>query len=318
MGGVSNLLNLRFADDLLLVGRSLYQSEQMLEDVFKAAEHAGLSLHFGKTKILNNGKGQDARKESVQMRGNTVEIVTATDYLGTRLCLRQPCAMGTEVAHRVARAWAKFATFRSELTNKKTNLFDRVRLFHAVVTPCALYGSSSWALARSEERTLRTAQRRMLRAILGKHRRLIQTDISSHSETSGSEAAAGEVEEPGVEEELESWADWLKRTTSEAEAAMRKVGVDDWVTLLRKGKWFWASRVSHHSSMRWTARVLYWQPAEGLRSVGHPLLRWLDPIQRYAASLSDLPDAWMYLLQDRAEASDALPDFLQWCDGYTD
>ena len=41
----TNLTNLRFADDILLVGRSLPQIKAMLSDVAAAAAEVGLDLH---------------------------------------------------------------------------------------------------------------------------------------------------------------------------------------------------------------------------------------------------------------------------------
>jgi hypothetical protein len=48
------LTNLRFADDVLLVGRTLHQVKEMLSDLVDEAGKVGLSIHPGKTKILNN------------------------------------------------------------------------------------------------------------------------------------------------------------------------------------------------------------------------------------------------------------------------
>ena len=47
------LNNLRFADDLLLIGSSRAQVKNMLEDLAKAATKVGLKLHMGKTKIMS-------------------------------------------------------------------------------------------------------------------------------------------------------------------------------------------------------------------------------------------------------------------------
>ena len=55
------LLNLRFADDILLVSRSLRVLKRMLEELQIAVREVGLELHFGKTKILANEQG---RKQS--------------------------------------------------------------------------------------------------------------------------------------------------------------------------------------------------------------------------------------------------------------
>ena len=48
------LTNLRYAEDVLLVARSLPQSRNMLGDVETEASKVGLKLHPGKTKVLGN------------------------------------------------------------------------------------------------------------------------------------------------------------------------------------------------------------------------------------------------------------------------
>ena len=44
------ITNLRFADDVLLVARSLKQAQQMLIDLDTEAKKVGLDLHHGKPK----------------------------------------------------------------------------------------------------------------------------------------------------------------------------------------------------------------------------------------------------------------------------
>ena len=97
---------------------------------------------------------------------------------------------------------------------------------------------------------------------------------------------------------------------------LEKVGAEDWVTLLRRQKWRWAEKVVNHDADRWTRKILHWIPAEGVRVVGHPKLRWIDPIQSFASSLSGSAndtDAWLYLLHLHEEAVKALPRFLEFC-----
>ena len=50
--GADMLNNLRFADDLLLVGSSRAQVRHMLEHLAAEAAKVGLKLHMGKTKTL--------------------------------------------------------------------------------------------------------------------------------------------------------------------------------------------------------------------------------------------------------------------------
>jgi len=52
--GSDILNNLRFADDILLIGRSRAQIRHMLEDLALEAGKVGLKLHMGKTKVLTS------------------------------------------------------------------------------------------------------------------------------------------------------------------------------------------------------------------------------------------------------------------------
>jgi hypothetical protein len=61
------LQNLRFADDILLIGKSLREVQTMLEDVATQTAQVGLQLHAGKTKILSNGIGKDTRKTTINI-----------------------------------------------------------------------------------------------------------------------------------------------------------------------------------------------------------------------------------------------------------
>eukprot|EP00973_Karenia_brevis_P044465 6158504-Karenia_brevis.AAC.1 len=74
----------------------------------------------------------------------------------------------------------------------------------------------------------RTAQRRMLRKVLGAGRRLRDkepvTDDSSDDDTVDSSDSGGVVQP-----ELEPWSIWLKRVTCTVEAANARLGIEDWI-----------------------------------------------------------------------------------------
>ena len=88
--GRRRLLNLRFADDLLLVGASLHQAKSMLRDLIAKAREYGLEVHETKTKILWNGIGRGTPAQHAEMDGRTFEILPAhgsSMYLGRLLSL---------------------------------------------------------------------------------------------------------------------------------------------------------------------------------------------------------------------------------------
>ena len=91
LGTAHRLKNLRFADDLLLIGRGLHQTKGMLEDLTNEAKAFGLEVHMDKTKVMWNGVGLATAVTSPDICGKQFEVLdssSATMYLGRLLCLR--------------------------------------------------------------------------------------------------------------------------------------------------------------------------------------------------------------------------------------
>ena len=92
------------------------------------------------------------------------------------------------------------------------------------------------------------------------------------------------------EDGLEPWVDWIKRCTHHAEARMEKLGLDDWITIQRKRKWQWASKLANTTLDTWHAPAIRWDPSlmcatsggsYPKRQTGHPKLRWIDDVNAY-------------------------------------
>jgi hypothetical protein len=102
----------------------------------------------------------------------------------------------------------------------------------------------------------------MLRMIIG-HSRRRKVDVSS-----------GECE-------IESWVDWVKRTTREAEQRMDGLGIESWIGQSRRLKWRFAGKMARGSQDKWSYKILNWMPeldAKSSRSQGRPRTRWEDAI----------------------------------------
>ena len=127
---------------------------------------------------------------------------------------------------------------------------DLLKLFEAVVTTTALYGSCSWVMTR--ERKLQVAQRRMLRRVCSSARR------------------------PD-----EDWVDWIRRATDYAEHCLKAHGADSWVVAQRSRKWRWAGKVARMMPDRWAQLVLLWEPGGGHRRVGRPCRRWSEDLEEF-------------------------------------
>ena len=308
-GKHGTLTNLRFADVVLLVGTSLYQAREMLKDLVTEARAVGFEIHPAKTCILNNRFGQGKGTRAVEMDGKEVKVLARTEstkYLGLLLNLCEP--NDVEINFRIQRAWAKFAIYKSELTDKHYSLFQRLRLFNAVVTPTVLYGASSWAMTAAREQTLRTAQRKMIRSILGQGRKIIPKSSIDSSSTSAAEE--DEEEEMDEGETLESWVQWKQRTTREALQIIDKIGIPDWADEQRRRLWRWAGHVARRTDGRWTKQVAYWVPSNN-RTRGHPRRRWEDVLREFFLYQHN-NQSWTRYAQDRELWNAAESDFVNY------
>ena len=160
--------------------------------------------------------------------------------------------------NRIAAGWAAFHKHKGELCSKFYRLEDRIRLFDAVITPTVLYGSATWALLQSMEKSLRTVRRRMLRYVFRIHRRK-------------------------REDALEDWVSFVQRSAHTVDNIVSAQGMVDWVTLHRRRKWKSAGAFARKTDGRWSKQVLEWSPSfEQKRSQGRPKLRWADDIEKVA------------------------------------
>jgi hypothetical protein len=310
--GHDSLTNLRFADDLLLISRSRGQVTKMLGDLVSEAGKVGLCIHPEKTKVFFNGVGRKggAVPGVTKVAGLDIEVLAddkSTMYLGRALNLQH--VQDTEMQHRMSRAWAKFAVYRKELTDKSYPLKSRLKLFNAVVTPTALYGSGSWTMTHGRENLLKTTQRKMLRKILGSQRRTIKPEFSS------SESSEGQPDDDQEDERTESWIDWIKRVTEESETQFVKIGGKDWVEEQRRRKWQWAGHVARRTDARWARLLIDWIPL-GRRRRGHPETRWNDVLVaffKHGMQEGVQDDFWKHQALDKEIWNLLETSFLDYC-----
>ena len=296
----TRLTNLRFADDVLLTGRSLNQLCDMLRVIQIETQECGLELHPDKTKIISSTNRENRpRCKFVKVGDMKIEVLgrsVAVKYLGRQITFEEPHTK--ELNNRVKCAWAKFMEHKEELTKKQYSLADRLRLFEAIVSPAVLYGSETWTLTKEMAKQLRTTQRRMLRKILGQGRRRVQRaegtrndTETAESEEAGAEGGADDGrEEEDDRDELEPWVDWIKRVTHSAESSLEKLRIKTWVEQARRRKWKWAAKLlSEPGEQKWSQIILDWNPQvhfdapkpSARRRPGRQNMRWADELKNY-------------------------------------
>ena len=149
-------------------------------------------------------------------------------------------------------------------------------------------------MTAERERRLRTAQRKMLRAIVAVSR--VSADMRSSSSVSS--AGIDEVAEISEDEALEPWEDWIRRATSISEGLAKQVGIKDWTRVQRIRKWRLAGHIARQTDCGWSTKVLDWCPSGGRRRAGHPSKRWGDSIREFAEDWLGTAQ-WCSVAQDR-------------------
>ena len=311
----TRLTNLRFADDILITGRSLQQLSEMLLLLCTESQVSGLQLHPEKTKIISSTNREHRPRQKITKVGDMkIEVLARNDkikYLGRQITFEN--ATVVELSNRIKAAWAKFMQYKNELTRKNYSLSDRLRLFDSVVSSTVLYGSEAWTLTAEMARLLKTTQRRMLRMILGQGRRRIESTrgLTEEDQKSGdSEGDCASIQDDEGEM-VEPWVDWIRRVTHNVESSLQRLKIRTWVEQARKRKWRYAAELySGRGRQKWTHIALLWNPqlhsdtlqSTARRKPARPNLRWTDELQNFiknrlqpGEALNDVctdPDFW--------------------------
>ena len=156
--GPVTLTDVDFADDIALLSEGIDQATELLHRVEASAASVGLYINPGKTKVLT----YNLENGVIQNRQN--EIIESVDdflYLGSWIDNTE-----RDVNVRKAKAWGALHRLNSIW---KSNLSKslKTRLFIAACESVLLYGSETWTLTKSLEKSLDGTYTKMLRIVLG-------------------------------------------------------------------------------------------------------------------------------------------------------
>ena len=136
-----NINNLRYADATTLMAESKEELKSLLK-VREGSEKVGLKLNIQKTKIMASGP-----ITSMQIDGETMEIVTDFIFLGSKITADGDCS------HEIKRCLLlgrKVMTNLDSLLKSRDIAFPtKVHLVKAMVFPVARYGGESWTIKKA-------------------------------------------------------------------------------------------------------------------------------------------------------------------------
>ena len=282
--GDSKLLDLRFADDLLLFARTKCEAIFMLETLMEELACVGLCLNAGKTVVLTIEAQPPncltlTNHETIVVKGNDV----GHNWLGCILSAGAEGRSTLDIAYHLQAASRAFFANKQILCDKKVRLAVRFRFFDRVITPVALFASGHRTIRMGDLYKLDVVFRKMLRMIVGP---------------------------PHFVEWNAPWHDILHHWNGKAVALAQQHGLKTWLEQCLQQHWKLAMHVANSPPNRWDKRVLVWNP-NGSRKRGYPRHDWTSKLVAYTR-FQQLGD-WQMLAQDRPLWMQLSDDFAKFC-----
>ena len=136
-------INLRYADDTILMAESKEELKSLLMKVKEESEKVGLKLNIQKTKIMASDP-----ITSWQIDGETMETVTYFIFGGFKITADGDCS------HKIRRCLLLgrkvMTNLNSILKSRDITLPTKVHLVKAMVFPVVTYGCGSWTIKKTE------------------------------------------------------------------------------------------------------------------------------------------------------------------------
>ena len=252
--GEPALLDLRFADDILLFAKSYVEAVSLLHDLVTALSQVGLILNATKTVVLTN---EAQPPQHLQLpSGERIAILehnSGQKWLSCILTAQSSKLHHVDVKHHLQQASKAFFANRWILTDHQISIATRLKYFDKVVGTVACFAAGHRALYKNDLLNMDVSYRKLCRQIVGPP--------------------------PGTNWSLD-WHEilhfWNERVAHFAALA----GVKSWSQFVCTHYWKFARYVACLPSHRWVKRVLAWTPP-GSRNAGRPANTWEHKLVTY-------------------------------------
>ena len=102
------LSHLIFADEIMLIAKSISALQKMVQDIQETSKLVGLNMHLGKTKVMCNPA---VNKTDININRRKIEEVDNYIYLGQMVTIDHD--QEQELRHRIGLGWTAFGKLDS-------------------------------------------------------------------------------------------------------------------------------------------------------------------------------------------------------------
>ena len=161
--GGRTINNLRFADDIDLLGGSNEELQDLTRRLEERAGAYGMEVSTEKSKILVNST--NSVKAEIFMNGQKLEEVDAFKYLGATLT--KDGRSTSEIKTRLAIATSAMAKLNKIWKSREISIPTKIKLYRSLVLSILLYGCESWTMTAETTRRVQAFETKSFRRLLG-------------------------------------------------------------------------------------------------------------------------------------------------------
>ena len=155
--------NLRFADDIDLMGGNNDELQELTDRLSNSAREYGMEISSEKSKVMVNSG--DKITVQISMNGQQLEEVMAFKYLGATLT--KDGRSTAEIKIRLAMATASMAKLNKIWSSKDVNFSTKIKLYKTLALSTQLYGCESWTLTADSTKRIQAFENECYRRMLG-------------------------------------------------------------------------------------------------------------------------------------------------------
>ena len=278
-----HLLDLRFADDILIFANTKGEVQNLLDSLVRHLATAGLVLNTSKTLALTT----EAQPPSFIQVGDShmIKVLGYSEshkWLGCMLSASP--GLDSDVEYHLQQAAKAFQKHRWMLQCKDCSIKHRLRYFEAVVSSTACFAAEHRPLYRKHLEKYDVQFRKLVRCI---------------------------VEPPPGTNWSAQWHEILHGWNMRVDHWSHASEISSWSKKCMTQYWNFASYIANLPAERWVRRTLAWQPRPTYPPRGRPQQTWdtkLEMFCRYKALGN-----WETVARNAARWDSLLPCFLDFC-----
>ena len=155
--------NLRFADDVDVLGEDRTELENTVHMLNEEAKKYGLYMNFNKTKTMVFGD-QYMTPSQITVEGEQLENVETFTYLGSIMTYNLDCRK--EIRIRIAKGTAILKAMDKIWKSRAIKTKTKVQVLKTCVFSSAMYGCETWVLTKDSQKRVLAFERKCYRKIL--------------------------------------------------------------------------------------------------------------------------------------------------------